>query len=304
MTSSRETKEKRTTPVKKRPRREPVLNQQKRLSVRIRVTAAFRFLRKVSASVLLAFFMLAFVISVYRSETFNLSEIRITGCHHQDAESLKHIIRTEFPVNVLHIDLDTARQRLEEELWIKRVEVHRLLPSRLLLRIEEREPTVLLELDGVEMVADRDGVLLGTYKREFGNIDSPIFTGFDGGDTENYMANYEENAGRIRRGLMMLAEIAAQMPLEVQNISEVNLSELDNIKIVLNDDPVEIVMGNGNYLKRFSAFVGDPDKYRELKSKGIQIAQVDLSNDGQIVFKSIEAIARERTMKSGRSVGR
>jgi hypothetical protein len=99
----------------------------------------------------------------------------------------------------------------------------------------------------------------------------------------------------------MLAEIAAEIPLAVRDISEVDLSELNNIKIMMDGNPVEIVLGSENYLRRFSSFIGDQTrKYQELRNQGIEVAQIDLSNDGQIVYKSPEAVAKERAMKLGR----
>jgi len=236
---------------------------------------------------------------------FNLRDIRISGCLHQDAKSLEDIIRMEFPENILRIDLAMARQRLEKETWVQRVELHRVLPSSLVLRVEERVPVVLLELGGALMMADGDGVLLGAYKREFGKIDSPIFRGVAGIDHETYEEKYEENTDRIRRGVAMLTEIAAEMPQSVNDISEIDISELNNIKIIMDNDSVEILMGNGNYLKRFSNFVGDPaKKYKELKDQGIQVAQIDLSNDGQIVYKNVDAVVREKALRSGRSINK
>jgi len=73
----------------------------------------------------------------------------------------------------------------------------------------------------------------------------------------------------------------------------------------MDNDPVEICLGNENYLKRFSNFIGDrAGKYRELRNQGILVAQIDLSNDGQIIYKNPEAVAREKAMKPGRSVVR
>ena len=304
-TSSRKVGGKTAPPGKKNVRRKPALKQKPRMPMRIRVTTAFRFLGRVFVP---AFFMVVvFISGIYalRSNAFNLRDIRVSGCMHQDAESLENIIREEFPANVLRIDLGAAKQRLEKEVWVKRVELHRVLPSSLVLRVEERVPAVLLELGGTQMIADNEGVLLGAYRREFGKIDYPIFRGFDGVDMETYETHYAENTARIRRGIAMLTEIAAEMPMNVLDISEVDVSETSNLKIMMDNDPVEIWMGNGNYLKRFSGFIGDPSKkYQELKEQGIQVAQVDLSNDGQIVYKSSDAVARERALRPGISINR
>jgi len=304
-TSNREVGGKKNTTGKKHVRRKPVLNQKPRMSVRIRVSRAFRFFGKAFMPALLI--VLVFILGFFtlRSDMFNLRDIRISGCQYQDAESLEDIIRLEFPENILRIDLDKARQRLEKEIWVKRVELHRVLPSSLVLRVEERAPAVLLELGDALTIADSDGIMLGIYKREFGKIDSPIFRGVAGVDMETYAEYYEENTDRIRRGIEMLAEIAVEMPQNVHDISEVDVSELNNIKIIMDNDPVEILMGDGNYLKRFKNFVGDPTKkYKELKDQGIQVAQIDLSNDGQIVYKNFDAVAREKAFRSGISINK
>jgi cell division septal protein FtsQ len=277
------------------------VNQKPRLSARNRVETGFRlFVRALILAIQAAFVILSGVF-VFSSDAFNLRDVRVNGCRHQNAGSLEDIIREEFPSSVLRIDLDEARQRLEKETWVKRVEVHRVLPSSLVLRVQEREPTIIVELGGDKMMADNEGVLLGKYNREFGKIDSPIFRGVKGRDRETYEKHYEENAERIRRGTAMLAEITAEMPEEARSISEVDVAELNNIKIMLDNDPVEIWLGSEKYSKRFSSFVGDPaKKYQELKNQGIQVAQIDLSNDGQIVYKSPEAIDKEKTLKPGR----
>jgi len=304
--SARENRDKETpSDKKKQVRRKPASNQKPRLSVHGRISAGFRFIGRMVVPVLLAGLVFMSVIFAFRSGMFNLSSVIISGCTHQDAGRLEGIIREEFPANILRIDLHAAQQRLEKEIWVKHVEIRRILPSLLVLHVEERSPSVLLELGGTQMMADAEGVLLGAYKREFGKIDSPIFKGVDGGDPETYQKNYAENAGRIRRGIAMLAEIASEMPMAVRDISEVDISEWNNIKIMMDNDPVEICMGGENYLKRFNNFVVDSSKkYRELKDQGVQVAQIDLSNDGQIVFKNIDAVARERALKTGRPENR
>ena len=300
-TLNREIRGKSTPPGKKQARRKPASNQKPRLSVRGRIKAVFLLIGRAFVPAVLTIFVIVAGIFTFSSDAFNLRNIRINGCQNQDTEALASIIWEEFPDNVLHIDLDRTKQRLEMETWVKRAEVHRMLPSSLVLRIEERKPTVLLELGGVQMIADNDGVLLGPYRREFGKIDSPVFRGLLGKDQKTYREHYMENAGRIRNGVAMLSEIALEMPQEVRNISEIDVAELNNLKIMMDNDPVEICLGSDNYLKRFSSFVGDPTKkYQELKNQGIQVAQVDLSNDGQIVYKSLEAVARERAIKLGK----
>ncbi|MDR0842823.1 MAG: FtsQ-type POTRA domain-containing protein [Acidobacteriota bacterium] len=253
--------------------------------VKIRVAAA-RIVVLAGIGVLLTTFALLIVILAFSSETFDLRDVRCTGCLRQDEKKLEQIIRAEFPANILRIDLDLVQQRVEQELWVQRVELHRVLPSALLLHVTERTPTAIVELGGRQMAADSTGTLLGVYDGGFGKLNSPIFKGFMGDDPETYSMYGEENAGRIKRGLAMITEVSAEMPGAAHKISEVDLSDRNNLKILMDGDTVEIYLGREDYLKRIRSLVNDPEnRYQELKNQGFEVEQIDLRQKGEIIYR-------------------
>ena len=274
------------SPEKVRERRKAVRRQERHPSARSRMAAGARIVGRVGIFMLVVTFMLSAVIFAFRSETFNLRDVRVVGCRHQDAEKLKEIVYTEFPANTLRINLAEVRQRLEKEPWVKRAALQRVLPSMLILHVTERTPTAIVELKGEQMVADGYGILLGAYDSGFRKLNSPIFKGFLGADPETYQMYQEENTNRIERGLAMLTEVAAASPEIVRKISEVDLSDHNNMKILMDDDTVEICLGGEDYSKRIRNFVNDPEKrYQELKSRGFEVEQIDLRSKGEIIYR-------------------
>jgi cell division septal protein FtsQ len=258
-----------------------------------RAAAVLRFLGKLGTIVLLAAFMLSVFVHAFSSDKFNLRNIRINGCKQIDKEQIQEIIHREFPANLLRIDLPQVKQRLEKETWAKQVELRRILPSDLIVDITERIPAATLEMNGELMVADEEGILLGKYDAQLGKLDVPVFKGILGDEPETYQLYQEENTARIQQGMRMMSEITSGSPQYSKIISEVDISDRNNLKFLLVDDTAEVYIGNKDYLARFQKFVNNPNEYQKLKTEYNQIDVIDLRFDHKIVYipKQAQALA-------------
>ncbi|NLV32807.1 MAG: FtsQ-type POTRA domain-containing protein [Acidobacteria bacterium] len=233
--------------------------------------------------------LVAAAVSAYvyalNAEAFNLGKVRVHGCRELDSAGLEAMVAREFPVNTLKIDLAAVRDRIRRETWVRDVEVLRVLPSDLVLYVRERVPAVIVEMKGALMVTDSEGILLDRYDPRFGKLDVPVFRGVLGEDAETYEMYQEENSARIHRGMEMLAEIASGSPRYTRIISEVDIADRNNLKVVLVDDTAEVILGEKDYLKRFSKFINNPSEYRKLKDQYAEIERIDLRFDSQIVYR-------------------
>jgi len=233
--------------------------------------------------------VLAFLVSVFiyafTSDKFSLRTVTFKDCRNVNTRQLEDIIRKEFPSHLMQIDLKQLRSRLEQETWCRRAEIRRVLPSELVIYVQERVPSVILEINGELMIADEDGILLDKYDPRYGKLDVPVFKGFSGNDAEGYRQNQDENAERIQMGLRMLADLESGSTAFTRGISEVDLSDKDNVRITLVDDTAEIHLGDRDFLKRFRKLMDNLGRYRELKAQGYEIATIELRFDGQIIYR-------------------
>jgi cell division septal protein FtsQ len=250
-----------------------------------RFVSALKISGKIGAFLLILAFMLSVFVYAYTSDKFNLRNVTFYGCKELNRKELEGIIRQDFPANILRIDLEKLKERLEKETWTKRVEIRRVLPSDLIIYVEERTPSVVLELQGELMIADRDGTMLGRYDPRFGKIDTPVFKGVLGDDAESYKLYQEENATRIHQGLVMLSEIESGLPHSTQRISEVDISDPGNLKILLVDDTAEVYLGEKDYLKRFRALMNNFGEYQKLKDQYTEFVSIDMRSDYRIVYR-------------------
>ena len=219
-----------------------------------------------------------------RNSTFE--HVTFYGCKELNPKQLEVIIRQDFPANILRIDLEQLKKRLEKETWIKAVEIRRVLPSDLIIYVQERTPSVILELHGELMVADKDGIMLGQYDPRFGKLDVPVFKGVLGERCRRLSGCIRK---RIRRESGRDSQCCRKSNPDrrsaTQKISEVDISDPENLKILLVDDTAEVYLGEKDYLKRFQTLMNNLGEYQELKDQNNEIESIDLRFDGQIVYR-------------------
>ncbi len=250
-----------------------------------RMMGALRLTFRIGAFVLGMALLLSLFVYAYNSDRFALQNVTIYGCKRLEARQLEAVIRKNCPSNTLRIDLRRLRTLLEKQPWVKRVELRRVLPSDLVVYVEERIPSVIVEMRGQLMVTDDEGVLLDKYDTRREKLDVPVFKGVLGADPAGYRLYQEENAARVLLGLKLVSELGAGSPDYPKHLSEVDLSDKSNVKVTLVDDTAEIFLGDRDFLKRFQALMSNMTEYQELKSQYSEIPVVDLRFDGNIVYR-------------------
>jgi cell division protein FtsQ len=270
----------------KRTRKKTIQKIGKAPSGNRRLRSALKIAARFSLVLLTVFVLVSIFVYAFTSERFKVHSVVFHGCKQAKPKQLETMIRRDFPENILRIDLHRLKTRLEKEPWIRKVEIRRILPSELIIYVQERSPSAILELNGELMLADSEGFLLDAYDPQYGRLDTPVLKGLVGKDAAEYWLNFQENAGRIRQALDMISELGSGSPAYVSQISEVDISDPNNLKILLVDDPAEVFLGEKDYLKRFQKLMDNLNVYQDVKSQHNDIAWVDLRHTGKIVYHS------------------
>ncbi len=215
------------------------------------------------------------------SDAFAVRGIDVVGCKHLQPADVEKAVRQHIPGSLLRVDLAQLRERLEKEPWIRRCEIRRVLPSRLKIYIEERTPSVIAEIGGALELLDRNGILLDAYDSSYGKLDVPVFSGLSGDSASAYAAHQAENSSRVRVGVQLLTELAQGSSDLTRMISEIDLSDPDNVKIMLVDDTAEIYLGDRDFLKRFQALM---ERYDDAKAQYGEMTSVNLRYFPEIIY--------------------
>ncbi|MGB9711550.1 MAG: cell division protein FtsQ/DivIB [Dissulfurimicrobium sp.] len=112
------------------------------------------------------------------SRYFCLNKILVEGGPHMSHEDLLRLTGLTSRTNILAVNLDSIKSAIERYPWVKKAEVRRRLPDRLIIMIKERVPVAAMESGGKMYLVDGTGaVFKEAAPAEVGSL--PVITGAD-----------------------------------------------------------------------------------------------------------------------------
>jgi len=214
---------------------------------------------------------------VASDQQFRLSRDRkdaltILGLTYTSRSKVQRVFAADFDHSVFSVRLGERRRRLLAIDWVADASVSRVWPDRLVISIRERKPVAFVSFRSGPLLIDAQGVLLEPPAQA--DFSFPVLSGVREEDSE------ADRYSRVRTFLQVLEE----MGYLAKDISEMDVSDPENIRIVAQVDRrvVTLVLGDGNYARRFQSFL---NHYPEIR-KGSPHARVfDLRLDGRFTVK-------------------
>jgi cell division protein FtsQ len=107
---------------------------------------------------------------------FAVDDVLVEGRGRTDPSAILAALRVQRGTPILAIDPRAARARLEALPWVRQATVERRLPKLVYIRLTERNPLALWQLDGKLSVIDRRGeVISGVTAKQFARL--PLVVG-------------------------------------------------------------------------------------------------------------------------------
>jgi cell division protein FtsQ len=182
--------------------------------------------------------------------------------------------------NLVWTDLDGWRRHLLATPWVAAASLRRSLPSTVDVVIAERQPMAIARLNGDMYLVDDHGVVIDQYGPHYADLDLPIIDGLGAAPSESgLMADQEraEAAGRV------IAALAAK-PAIAKRLSQIDVTNLHNIAVILNGDSAVIRLGEDQFLTRVQMYL---DLASALRERVPEIDYVDLRFDDRIYVRPI-----------------
>lgn len=242
-------------------------------------SVGFREALPVAAAILFLGLATAAGAAVYswlgHSRLFAVRLVDMNPCAHVTREEVLGILGAGTGGNIWTLSTEEIGRRLRSHPWIRTVSVRKAFPDRLVVRIEERVPRAMVNLDRLWYVDD-----LGTMFKRLTAYDSkafPIVTGFSAADLSSRDAVALANLRRTLE-LLNMAEAGALR----QNVSEVHFDAQDGYTLVTRDTGLQFVIGTMDFreaMKRIDQAVP------RLSRLGQTQGAVDLKHEGRIFVR-------------------
>jgi cell division protein FtsQ len=177
--------------------------------------------------------------------------------------------------NIFAVDMVRIEQAIQDLPNIEHVIVRKMFPDIIGVRVVERYPIAILEGE-YPVLIDTGGTVL-KYDLSSERVDMPVLTGIRTGSEEKISAK------RMEKALAILSIIREQgFPVK---ISEINLSDLNNVVVYPDDMPISIFLGADRWEERLRKF---SFAWNQIQTGMKPFAKLDLRFQRQIVYKPVE----------------
>ena len=277
----------------------PFLRGQKRVSVRrgsLPKKTANRLLWV--GATLVALTILGFVgLSLYRyskhSWRFRIDssdQIEVAGAEHVTHAQIMEVMGGDIGRNIFFVPLGQRRQQLEQNPWVESASVMRFVPNRLRIEIHERTPVAFARIGSRILLIDAGGTLMELAPGGKRKYSFPVIAGMNAGEP------LSTRAARMKNYNALVRELDSSGAHYSQELSEVDLSDPEDVKVLAADTNGEVLvhLGSGNYLQRYRTYVTHVQQWRQQFEK---LESVDLRYDGQIIVNpDLNGMARQPSL--------
>jgi cell division protein FtsQ len=266
----------------------PFLRAQKRVPARrssIPKKAASRLLWALTASaILFAGALLTGTLYHYgeRSWRFRVESsdnIEVTGLDNATKTQIMEVMGADIGRNIFFVPLAQQKAQLEQIPWVESASVMRFVPNRLKVEIHERTPVAFARLGPRIELIDAGGTLMDLPKASLPHphkYSFPVIIGMNPGEP------LSTRAPRMKAYDELIRALDAGGAHYSQDLSEVDLSDLDDLKVRVNDPAGDVLveLGSSDYLKRYKIYVSHVQEWRQQFQK---LESVNLRYDNQVI---------------------
>jgi cell division protein FtsQ len=261
----------------------PFLRGQKRVSARRSSLPRKTASRLLWATLVVAALCVAAIVAagVYeygeRSWRFRVESsdnIEIIGTENVTKAQIMEVMGADIERNIFFVPLAQQKAQLEQIPWVQSASVMRFVPNRLKVEIHERTPVAFARVGPRISLIDAGGTLMELPPKH--KYSFPVILGMNPGEP------LSTRAPRMKAYNELVQDLDSGGARYSQDLSEVDLSDLDNLKVRANDPAGDVLieLGSSDYLKRYQTYVSHVQQWRQQFQK---LESVNLRYDNQVI---------------------
>ena len=221
----------------------------------------------------------------WRFRVESSDNIEVTGMQNATKAQIMEVMGADIGRNIFFIPLAQQKAQLEQIPWVESASVMRFVPNRLKVEIHERTPVAFARVGPRMALIDAGGTLMELSPKH--KFSFPVILGMNPGEP------LSTRAPRMKTYGEMVGELDSGGARYSEDLSEVDLSDLEDVKVRVNDPAGDVLvhLGSSDYLRRYKIYVTHAQAWRQQFQK---LESVDLRYDNQIIVNP----DMERTAKT------
>jgi cell division protein FtsQ len=210
----------------------------------------------------------------WRFRVESSDNIEVTGTQNVTKAQIMEVMGGDIGRNIFFIPLAQQKTQLEQIPWVESASVMRFVPNRLKVEILERTPVAFARVGPRISLIDAGGTLMELPpKRKYS---FPVILGMNPGEP------LSTRAPRMKVYMDLVRDLDSGGARYSQDLSEVNLIDLEDVKVRVNDPAGDVLvhLGSSDYLRRYKTYASHVQEWRQ---QFRDLESVDLRYDNQIV---------------------
>lgn len=216
--------------------------------------------------------------------------IDVGGMENVTKAQIMEVMGADIGRNIFFIPLAQQKAQLEQIPWVESASVMRFVPNRLRVEIHERTPVAFARVGPRIFLIDAGGSLMELpQKRKYS---FPVILGMNPGEP------LSTRIPRMKAYNALVRDLDSGGAGYAQDLSEVDLSDLENIKVRVNDPQgdVEVELGSTDFLRRYKTYVSHVQEWRQQFQK---LESVNLRYDNQVIVNpDVETKTRQASLSA------
>ena len=210
----------------------------------------------------------------WRFRVESSDNIEVTGMQNVTKAQIMEVMGADIGRNIFFIPLSQQKAQLEQIPWVESASVMRFVPNRLKVEIHERTPVAFARVGPRILLIDGGGTLMELPQKH--KYSFPVILGMNPGEPLSTRTPRMKAYGELVR------DLDSGGARYSQDLSEVDLSDLDDVKMRVNDPAGDVLvhLGSSDYLKRYKTYVTHAQEWRQQFQK---LESVNLRYDNQVI---------------------
>jgi cell division protein FtsQ len=226
----------------------------------------------------------------WRFRVESSDNIEVSGMQNVTKPQIMEVMGADIGRNIFFIPLAQQKAQLEQIPWVESASVMRFVPNRITVEIQERTPIAFARVGPRIYLIDSGGTLMELPQKH--KYSFPVILGMNPGEP------LSTRAPRMKAYNELVQELDSGGARYSQDLSEVDLTDLENLKVRVNDPHGDVLveLGSSDFLKRYKTYVSHVQEWRQQFQK---LESVNLRYDNQVIVNpDMEGKARSGALSA------
>jgi len=200
--------------------------------------------------------------------------IEVTGIENVTKKQIMEVMGEDIGRNIFSVPLNEQQAKLEQIPWVESASLMRFAPNRLTVAIHERTPVAFARVGPRIFLIDAGGTLMELPQKH--KYSFPVILGMNPGEP------LSTRVPRMKAYNDLVQQLDSGGAHYSQDLSEVDLSDLENLKVRVNDPQGDVLveLGSTDYRRRYATYVSHVQEWRQQFQK---LESVNLRYDNQVI---------------------